>query len=30
MCEKRYLNTADILRKAKIKTEDKAKSGKED
>lgn len=30
MCEKRYLNTADILRKAKIKTEDKSKSGKED
>lgn len=30
MCEKRYLDTADILRKAKIKTEDKSKSGKED
>lgn len=30
MCEKRYLNTADILRKAKIKTENKSKSGKED
>lgn len=30
MCEKRYLNTADILRKAKIKTEDKSKDGKED
>lgn len=30
MCEKRYLNTADILRKAKIKTEDKSKGGKED
>lgn len=30
MCEKRYLNTADILRKAKIKTENKSKGGKED
>jgi hypothetical protein len=30
MCEKRYLNTADILRKAKIKTEDKSKGRKED
>lgn len=30
MCEKRYLNTADILRKSKIKTEDKSKGGKED
>lgn len=30
MCEKRYLDTADILRKAKIKAEDKSKGGKED
>lgn len=30
MCEKRYLDTADILRKAKIKTENKSKGGKED
>lgn len=30
MCEKRCLNTADILRKSKIKTENKSKGGKED
>lgn len=30
MCEKRYLDAADILRKAKLKTEDKSKGGKED
>lgn len=30
MCEKRYLDTADILRKAKLKTEDKSKGRKED